>query len=173
MSKIVKNVLTADIKRRLAGVGDCVVGNMIGLNSEATVSLRRKMRAKNITVLVIKNSLARRATEGTSLGPAFEGLRGTSAVLFGGEDFISLIKEVTALDKDDKFEAFKARGGVMDGERLTAEKVKEISSWPNRREQLSLLVGQILGPGSKLSSQLIGPAGKLVSQIDKAGEKNG
>jgi ribosomal protein L10 len=173
MSKTVKNVLTADIKRRLAGVGDCVVGNMIGLDSEATVNLRRKMRAKNITVLVIKNSLARRATEGTSLGPAFEGLNGTAAVLFGGEDFISLVKEVTALDKDAKFEAFKARGGVMDGERLTAEKVKEISSWPNRREQLSLLVGQILSPGSKLSSQLIGPAGMLASQIDKAGEKNG
>jgi hypothetical protein len=38
---------------------------------------------------------------------------------------------------------------------------------------LSLLVGQILGPGSQLASQIIAPAGKLASQIEQAGEKNG
>lgn len=172
MSKAVKDLLTNDIKQRLEGVQDCVVGNMVGLNSETTASLRKKLREKNISVLVIKNSLARRATLGTSLGPAFEGLRGTAAVLYGGEDFISLVKVVTELDKDDKFAAFKTRGGVMDGERLSPEKVADISKWPNRQEQLSLLIGQILGPGSTLAAQLNGPGGKLASQIEQAGEKN-
>jgi large subunit ribosomal protein L10 len=173
MSKVVKSLVAEDIKRRLDGVQDCVVGNMIGLNSELTAELRKKLRDKKIGVLVIKNSLARLATQGTSLGPAFEGLRGTAAVLYGGEDFISLVKEVTELDKDSKFEAFKTRGGVMDGEQLSSEKVAEISKWPNRQEQLSILVGQILGPGSQLSAQLKGPGGKLASQIEQAGEKNG
>lgn len=173
MSKVVKSLVAEDIKRRLNGVQDCVVGNMVGLNSELTAELRKKLRDKKIGVLVIKNSLARLATNGTSLGPAFEGLKGTAAVLYGGEDFITLVKEVTALDKDDKFSVFKTRGGVMDGERLTAEKVAEISKWPNRQEQLSILVGQILGPGRKLAAQVIAPAGKLASQIEQAGEKNG
>lgn len=173
MSKTVKKLLTDDIRRRLDGVQDCVIGNMVGLDSETTVTLRRRLRAKKINVLVIKNSLARRATEGTSLRPAFEGLAGTAAVLYGGDDFVSLVKEAVELDKDDKFEAFKARGGVLDGEQLDAAKVAAISRWPNRQEQLSLLVGQILGPGRKLASQLIGPAGQVASQIEKAGEKNG
>ena len=38
----------------------------------------------------------------------------------------------------------------MDGEQLDADRVKEISKWPSRTEQLSLLVGQILGPGGQL-----------------------
>lgn len=173
MSKLVKGLVADDIKRRLKGVEDCVVGNMVGLNSELTAELRKKLRDKKIGILVIKNSLARLATKGTSLGSAFEGLKGTAAVLYGGEDFISLVKEVTELDKDEKFAAFKTRGGVMDGERLSPEKVAEISKWPNRQEQLSILVGQILGPGRKLAAQVIAPAGKLASQIEQAGEKNG
>ena len=61
----------------------------------------------------------------------------------------------------------------MDGEQLTPERVKEISKWPSRTEQLSMLVGQILGPGSQLAAQLIGPGGALASQVKEAGDKNG
>ncbi len=96
--------------------------------------------------MVIKNSLARRATEGTTLAPAFEGLDGTAAVVWGGEDFVSLVKEVVELDKSVEYEAFQARGGVMDGEALDADKVREISKWPSRLEQLSLLSGQLTAP---------------------------
>jgi ribosomal protein L10 len=61
----------------------------------------------------------------------------------------------------------------MDGEQLTPGRVKEISKWPSRAEQLSMLVGQILGPGSTLVSQLVGPGGQLVSQIKQVGEEEG
>ena len=122
--------------------------------------------------MVVKNSLARRATEGTSLAPAFEGIEGSHAVLWGAEDFVSLIKEVTALDKNaEEFEKFEARGGVMDGEQLTPERVQEISKWPSRDEQLSILVGQILGPGANLVAQLSGPGGQLAGQIKQISEK--
>jgi large subunit ribosomal protein L10 len=173
MSKEVKQIISRDIAGRLTGVQDCVIANMIGLNSETTSSLRTRLRKKNIRVLVVKNSLARRATEGTSLAPAFDGLGGTSAVLYGGEDFVSLVKEAIELDRDAKFEAFKARGGVLDGEHLTAEKVAAISKWPTREEQISMLVGQILGPGRNLAGQLKGPGGKLASQISQIAEKGG
>ncbi|HYW78713.1 MAG TPA: 50S ribosomal protein L10, partial [Thermoguttaceae bacterium] len=74
------------------------------------------------------------------------------------------------LAKDDQFEAFEPRGGVMDGEQLTAEQVAEVSKWPSRTEQLSLLLGQILSPGANLVSQLGGPAGALASQIEQISE---
>ena len=71
-----------------------------------------------------------------------------------------------------KLEAFQTRGGVMDGEKLTAERVKEISKWPSRQEQLSLLSGQILGPGASLLAAIVGPGGTLASQIKQKSEED-
>jgi ribosomal protein L10 len=172
MSKFLKDMLARDLSARLEGVGDCVVANVIGLDSNTTTELRRRLREKDISLMVVKNSLARRATEGTSLGPAFEGLTGNAAVVWGASDFVALVKEVTALDKEeDELEAFKALGGVMDGEKLTPEKVAEISKWPSRDEQLSMLVGQIVGPGAQLVSQVLGPGSQLAGQVKSIVEK--
>lgn len=172
MSKFLKDMLTKDLSSRLEGVEDCLVANVIGVDSNTTCALRAKLREKGIKLMVVKNSLARRATEGTALGPAFEGMTGTAAVVWGASDFVSLAKEVMALDKEDEaLEAFKAIGGVLDGEKLTAEKVKEISKWPTREEQLSALVGQILGPGAQLVAQIIGPGGQLAGQVKSIADK--
>jgi hypothetical protein len=111
--------------------------------------------------------MARRATEGTPLATAFEGMEGNLAICWGGDDFISLAKEIARFDKDtNQFKAFQTRGGVMDGEQLTPEAVREISMWPTREEQLSILLGQILGVGSRLSSQLLAPGELLSSQFE-------
>lgn len=172
MSKYVKELLAKDFSNRLDGVEDCVLANVIGMDANTTASLRKRLREKDIRLMVVKNSVAQRATEGTSLSPAFEGLEGTAAVMWGAEDFVSLVKETVALHKDEEdFDKFSALGGVMDGESLTTEKVSEISKWPNREEQLSMLVGQILGPGSQLAAQLNGPGGQLVGQLKQVGEE--
>lgn len=167
MSKQVKELLSRDLARRLEDVSDCVVANVIGLDANSTVVLRKELREKNIQLMVVKNSLARRATEGTALAPAFEGLTGTAAVVWGGEDFVSLVKEVVALDQNADYEAFEARGGVMEGESLDTDKVHEISKWPSRVEQLSILSGQLTAPWTGLQSQMTGPGGMLASQIEK------
>ena len=143
MSKYVKDLVVQDIRAAAGGVQDALLVNVVGLDANKTVVLRRKLREKNIHLLVVKNGLAARATEGTPLAAAFEGAEGTLAMVWGGQDFVSLAKQIVALDKSDEFAAFQARGGVMDGEHLTPERVKEISKWPNREEQLSLLLGQI------------------------------
>ena len=172
MSKFVKDILTKDLSNRLDGVEDCLTANVIGLDANTTSGLRKRLRDKGIGLMVVKNSLAVRATEGTSLAPAFEGVAGTNAVLWGGEDFVSLVKEVQELHKDEEeFEKFSALGGVMDSEKLTPEKIKEISRWPSRSEQLPMLVGQILGPGATLAGQLKGPGAMLASQIKQAGKE--
>jgi large subunit ribosomal protein L10 len=172
MSKYVKDLLTKDLVNRLDGVENCLLANVIGLDANSSTALRKRLREKDIQLMVVKNSLARRATAGAVLSPAFEGLEGNAAVVWGAEDFVSLVKEITNLDKDqDEFEKFQTRGGVMDGEALTAERVAEISKWPTREEQLSLLVGQILGPGAQLSAQLIGPGGQLAGQVKQVAEE--
>ncbi len=115
--------------------------------------------------MVVKNSLVRRATEGSVLAPAFEGAGGTIAVVWGGEDVVSLAKEVIRLANNKKYEPFAPKGGVTDGAPLSVDDVKAMSKWPSRSEQLSLLVGQILSPGANLAAQILGPGGKLTSQI--------
>ncbi len=171
MSKYVKNLIAQEIAQRLQGVEDALLVNVVGIGANQTVQLRRELREKDIHLLVVKNSLAKRATEGTPLAPAFHGVEGTLAVVWGAEDFIALVKEIAKLDRSKEFKAFEARGGVMDGEPLTPDRVREISKWPNRLEQLSILSGQILSPGAQLSSQLIGPGGALASQIEKKADE--
>lgn len=172
MSKYVKELVTRDIKRRLENVEDAVVVSTVGMDANTTVELRDALAEKDIHMLVVKNSLARRAAEGTSLAPAFEGMKGQVGVCWGASDFVSLVKEVVSLDKDkEKFEKFQARGGVMDGDALDDSGLKAVSKWPSREEQISMLVGQILGPGATLSAALLGPGKKLASQIKQIEEK--
>ena len=123
MSKYVKNLVAENLRGRLQNVHDALLVNMVGLDANTNTRLRAELRGKNIQVMVVKNSLAARATEGTPLAPLFAGLSGTAAVCWGGEDIVSLAKEITKLVKDDKFAPFQARGGVMDGEPLTAPQV--------------------------------------------------
>lgn len=173
MSKYVKDLVTRDIQRRLEGVEDAVLVNTVGMDANTTVELRDELAKKDIHMLVVKNSLARRATAGSSLAPAFEGAKGQVGVCWGATDFVSLVKEVVSLDKDqDKYEKFVGVGGVMDGEALDSDGLKAVSKWPSREEQISLLVGQILGPGASLSAALLGPGKLLASQVKEIEEKS-
>ncbi len=171
MSKYVKDLITKDLRNRLDGVEDALLVDVIGLKNEKNVALRQRLRKKNIHLLVVKNSLARRATEGTRFAPAFEAAQGTMALIWGGEDIISLAKEVIHIAEDKAFEPFVPKGGVMDGQPLAADQVKAVSKWPNRLEQLSILSGQILGPGATLNAQLLSAGAKLASQIKKKSEE--
>ena len=172
MSKYVKDLVSKHYAQRLDGVDDALVVNVIGLDANQSVVLRKELREKNIQLLVVKNSLAKRATEGTPLAPVFEGAEGSLAIMWGSEDAISLAKAAAKLHNAKDYEAFEAHGGVMDGEVLSADRVLEISKWPSREEQLSLVAGQILGPGANLCSQLLGPGRSLASQVKQVEEKS-
>jgi large subunit ribosomal protein L10 len=170
MSKYIKGLIVDDVARKLQGVNDALVCNVIGLDSEKTMQLRKELRSKGISLFVVKGSLARRAAQNTPLSSAFEATEGSMALLWGAEDFISLCKEMVGIYRKPEYEKMKSIGGVMDGERLSAEKVEEVSKWPNRAGQLSIVLGQILSPGSTLLGQLAGPGGALCSQVQQIAE---
>jgi large subunit ribosomal protein L10 len=173
MSKFVKDLITKDLRTRLDGVEDALLVDVIGLKNDKNIALRQRLRKKNIQLLVVKNSLARRATEGTRLERAFENTQGTMALVWGGEDIISLAKEVVKITEEKGYEKVTAKGGVMDGQPLGADQVKAVSKWPSRKEQLSILSGQILSVGATLSGQLLSCGSKLASQIKKKSEEEG
>ena len=67
MSKFVKEMITKDLRNRLEGIDDALLVDVIGLKNDKSVALRQRLRKKSIQLLVIKNSLAARATQGTRL----------------------------------------------------------------------------------------------------------
>jgi large subunit ribosomal protein L10 len=170
MSKYVKQLLTDHLRKQWQGVEAALLVNVSGMNPNASMKLRRELRQKNMHLQMVKNSLARLAADGTPLAPAFSELNTPTAVVWGGEDIVSLAKEVVRLARVEAYAPFGPLGGVMEGERLTGDDVIGVSKWPSRKEQLSILVGQILAPGANLSSQLLGPGRKLASQVKKKSE---
>ena len=173
MSKFVKQLVTNDIAKRLDGVPYLMLVNLTGIDANKTVNLRATLADKGINLLVIKNSLARRATEGTVLAAAFQDVAGPCAACWGATDIVALAKELVKLTKEKTLQGFEIRGAVLDGEALEAAQAVEVSKWPTREEQIAIVLGQILGVGAKLSGQFIAFGGKLASQIEKIadGEK--
>ena len=84
MSKYVKNLVTDHLRKQLDGVGDALLVNTIGLNANANNVLRAELAEKGIEVLVVKNSLAARATADTALDGLFEDVGGYECRLLGG-----------------------------------------------------------------------------------------
>jgi large subunit ribosomal protein L10 len=72
---------------------------------------------------------------------------------------------VIRLAEAKEFQGLEPRGGAIDGAKVPAAQVKVVSTWPSRAEQLSILVGQILGPGAMLAGQLVGGGSTLAGQI--------
>jgi large subunit ribosomal protein L10 len=165
MSKLIKDMLVEDLKSRLRDVGDVIVVSLGQLDAQKTTQLRQTLRTKQIHLQLVKNSLARRAVEGTPLAPALEKAAGMLALAWGGEDIVDLAKELDRLAGEKDFEGFECRGGALDGGRLEAGDVKRVAKWPSRAEQLSILSGQISSLGGVLAGQITSAGGGLASQI--------
>ncbi len=165
MSKFVKDLMTDDLRSRWNGVEEALVVNVVGMEADASVALRKRLREKQMHLIVVKKSLALRATEGTALAAAFEGADGAMALVWGGDDIVSLAKEVTKIAEDDKFKPFEAKGGVLDGAHLSPDEVKQVSKWPSRTELISIVAGQVMSVPSQIASQLTGPATDIAAQV--------
>ena len=176
MSKTIKSMLVDDLKSRLDGVGELIIVSLGKLDAQKTTQLRQTLRKKKISLQMVKNSLARMATRGTPLAPAFEKTEGMLAIAWGGEDVVDLAKELDRLAGVKDFEGFECRGGALDGTRLEPTDVKQVAKWPTRAEQLSLLSGQILSVAATLAGQIVsaggGLAGQIASRVDSL-EKTG
>ena len=165
MSKLVKNMLVDDLKKRLGNVGDAVVVSLGRLDAQKTTELRKTLRQKKIQLQLVKNSLARRATLDTPLAPAFEKTEGMLAIAWGGDDVVDLAKELDRLAGVKDYEGLECRGGALDGARLDADDIKRVAKWPTRAEQLSILSGQISSLGATLSGQILSAGGVLAGQL--------
>lgn len=171
MSKAIKDMLIGDLKQRLQNVGDVIVVSLGNLDAQKTTQLRQTLRKKRIHLQLVKNSLAKRAMEGTPLAPALTGAEGMLAIAWGAEDVVDLAKELDRLSGVKDFEGFACKGGALDGARIEADDVKKVAKWPTRSEQLSLLSGQISSLASLLAGQIVSAGGVLAGQIASRAEE--
>lgn len=115
-----------------------IVTDYKGLDVEAVTKLRSELTSADIDYRVIKNTLLRRASEGTDVASANDLFKGPSAIALSYDDPVAPAKILTKFMADnDKLEI---KGGVMEGKPLTLEGIKALSSLPSRE----VLLGQLL-----------------------------
>lgn len=176
MSKFVKNLITRELSSRLKDVDGVAVINPRGINATKNNGIRRRLHAKGLRMMVVKNTLARRATEGTALKGFDRLLDGPSAVIYGNQSLPTIARLV--LDEKKTDDTLELRGVFFDGEVYVGAKgVEQVSKLPTREEAIGLLVAAILGPGRKLAAALKGPGGTIGGILktieEKAKEKEG
>jgi large subunit ribosomal protein L10 len=172
MSKQVKNLITQELTTRFKGLDGVGVINPRGIDATKNNLIRRRLHAKGVRMTVVKNSLAKRATDGSKLKGFEKLLDGPSAVVYAEKTSISQVARLL-LDENKTDEKIELRGIFFDGEIYAGKKgVEAVSKLPTREEAISNIVGLILSPGRNLGAALKGPGGKL-GGILKAVEAKG
>jgi large subunit ribosomal protein L10 len=172
MSKYVKDLITKELAERLKGVDGLGVINPRGIDAIKTHGIRRRLHEKGMKMMVVKNTLAKRAVGDGKLSGFDKLLDGPSAVIYGkGKASISAIARAL-LDELKADEKLELRGMFFDGEVYVGDDgVKAVSKLPTREEAIGLVVGLMLSPGANLSAAMKGPGGTLGAIIKAIEEK--
>jgi large subunit ribosomal protein L10 len=174
MSKQIKDLITKELTERLKELDGVGVINPRGINANKNHGIRRRLHEKGLKMMVVKNTLAKRAVGDGKLKGFDRLLDGPSAVIYGKAS-ISLIARAL-LEERKTDEKLELRGIFFDGELYTGDKgVEQVSKLPTREEAIANILASVLGPGRKLAAALKGPGGKLGAILktieDKAKEK--
>ena len=175
MSKLVKDLITQELVTRFKDLDGVAVINPRGINAIKNNLIRRRLHEKGLRMMVVKNTLARRATEGTALKGFDKLLNGPSAVVYGQQSVPTIARAV--LDEKKADDTLELRGVFFDGEVYEGHKgVEQVSKLPTREEAIGQLVAAILGPGRRLAAAIKGPGGQLggiLKTIEDKGKEGG
>lgn len=171
MSKIVKQMMIADIQAQLGDCREVLVVDVSKLDGVSTNKWRLGLHKKRIRVVGVKNAVAKRALSDIGLSGINEVLKGPSAIVFGGEDIVALAKEIAAAVKDVK--NLEIKGGAIGPTALSASQVDQLSKSPGRSELLSQIAGLALSPGGMLAGAIRGPGGRVAGCAKAIADKEG
>ena len=146
-AKQAKQVIIDEIKEKLDGAQSAVVIDYMGTTVAQADAMRKKLREANVDYTVYKNTLIKRAIEGTEFAPLAEVLDGPSAIAISKEDATAparVLKEVI-----DEFKKMEFQAGVVEGNYFDQEGIKEIASIPSRDVLIAKFMGSIQSPVSK------------------------
>lgn len=140
-----------------------------GLKVGEVTEFRQKIRESGARYKVVKNTLAKRALEGTSLTSLEEHLSGMTGLAFTEQDPVALAKIINDFAKDVPALSFK--GGVLADKKLDETQFKALADLPSKEALLSQLLSVIQAPVRDLLSVLQAPARDLVLVLKAHADK--
>ena len=135
-----------------------------GIKVGEDFELRSKIRQAGAGYQVISNRLARLASEGTPAGEALSRLKGMTSMVYAGDDPVGLMKALLAIQKD--VEVFEVRSGIVEGQRLDAAALEQLSKMPGKAETQAKLLFLLNAPAQNLLRQMNAPAQHMVGVLN-------
>lgn len=158
-----KEALVAELREKLGTATAIVVTEYRGLKAGDLVTLRRDLRGSNVELRVVKNTLLRRASEGTPIHDLALQLKGPSAVAMAFGEATEAAKK---LDESAKsLEKFNLRGGVIESMIVNGDQVAAIAKLPSKIELQAQVVGSFQGPLAGLVFTLQGVLSNFVGTL--------
>lgn len=168
MSKQIKEMMMEEITAKLGDHRDLLVVDSSAMDAIENNKFRLELFKQGITLLAVKNTLARKALEGLGITGLDEILKGPSVLVWGGEDAVALSKEITKWAKE--LEPLNIKGGSVEGTPLDQDGVEKLSKSPGRAELIGRIATLILSPGAQLAGAMLGPGGTVSGQVKAKAE---
>lgn len=115
-------------------------------------NLRSLLRSSSLEYSVVKNTLAKIASQNTVMAVATDSLKGPVGIAIGYDDPVLVLKKVLEFKKTN--EKLQVKGAVVEGKFCDPNVVKEIAALPSREILLSMLAGAFQSPLSTLAGAL-------------------
>jgi large subunit ribosomal protein L10 len=146
-----KKAIVADVGAQLAAAQTVVLAEYRGIPVEQLTKLRASARDQGVYLRVLKNTLVRRAAQGTQFEPLADSMVGP--LIYGiSADPIASAKVLQNFAKTQDQLVIKA--GLYNGKLLDVAGVKALATIPSRDELLSQLLGVMLAPVSAMARVL-------------------
>ncbi len=158
-----KKSIVAEVSIIAASALSAVAAEYRGLNVDEMTELRAKARNEGVYLRVVKNSLVKRAVNGTEFECMTDSLVGPLIMAFSQEDPGSAARLVKDFSKEH--DKLIAKIIAIGGEVLPAEQIDRLAKLPNREQALSMLMAVMKAPIEKFVRTMNEPHAKLVRTV--------
>jgi len=158
-----KQAIVAEVNQAAGAALSAVVSDYRGLTVSQMTDLRAKAREAGVYLKVIRNTLARRAVQGTDYECLHEALVGPTLLAFSKEDPGAAARLLKAYAKEN--EALQVRALSIGGQLLGAGDIDRVATLPTRDEALALLMATMLAPVGKLARTFNDVPGRIVRVV--------
>lgn len=155
-----KQAVVAEVAEVASSALSAVAAEYRGLSVAQMTELRVKARESGVAIRVVKNTLARRAFEGTEFECMGSALVGPLVLAFSQQDPGSAARVVRDFAKSN--DKLVAKVIAIGGELVDAAQIERVASLPTREEALSLLMAVMKAPIEKFVRTLNEPTAKMV-----------
>lgn len=163
LSFAAKEAVVAEVSEIAANAHSAVAAEYRGLTVEEMTQLRRSARDGGVYLRVVKNTLAKRAIQGTDFECMTEALKGPLVLAFSQEDPGAAGRVIKDFMKDNK--TLEVKLVSIGGELLPAAELERLASLPNREQALAMLLGVMQAPITKFVRTLAEPTSKFVRTV--------